>query len=131
MIHLELIFAYSIKYRSRIWFFFLHHIYKDLSTICQDYSFSLELPLYLLQKLTGHIYIHIYMNLFLDSLFFCHSSLCLYETVDFCSFRLSPEVRQYESSNFVLFQRGLAILVPLSFHIHFRVSLLIYIHFLN
>ena len=46
--------------------------------------------------------------------------------LDYYSFVLSFEIRMYESSNFVLLCPGcLAILVPLHFHIFFRIVFLI------
>lgn len=43
--------------------------------------------------------------------------------LDYCSFLVSPEVRECKASNFVLFQSCSAILGHLLFHKYFRINL--------
>ena len=45
--------------------------------------------------------------------------------LDYWTFILSPKIVQHEFSNLVIFQSCLPVLVPLSFHTYFRISLLI------
>lgn len=72
--------------------------------LIKDYSFSVELLWHLCQRLDGHIN----MGVFLDYLF-CSIDLCISppipHSLDYCSFIVSHEIQQGESSNLFSFTK--------------------------
>lgn len=92
----------------------------------KDYPFSTELHLHpcFFKK---NLVIHLCVGLFMDSLFVPLIYLSIIRPIppcpDYCSFIIGLEIREYQSSNFALFQNCLGLLGPLRFHTNFSLSI--------
>lgn len=95
------------------------------STICWKCYFSIiKLLFHLCQKSIRHICVGLFFDSLVCSIDLCVCPLLVPNSLNYGSFIVSLKIRELISPTlFFFFKMGLAILIPVFFHLHFRNSL--------
>lgn len=102
--------------------FFLYGYLVVPAQFVENYSFSIELNWHPCLKSLDHKWKGLFWTLQSLPLIYMSNLMSVPHCLDFCNSVVTLEIRNCESSNFILFQNCFDSSCPLHFHLNFRIS---------